>query len=159
MSGLELVLAIVMLAGLVGILVPILPGLALIAIAGVVWAIAEPRPSHWVVAGLMTGIAVAGITAAAVVPARRASTAGASGAAILAGVIGMVVGFFAVPIIGALIGFPIGVFVGQVLRSRDAGSAWAATVATLKGVGTGIVIQLTAGVVMIGVWATAVLLD
>jgi uncharacterized protein YqgC (DUF456 family) len=158
-SALELVLAIVMLVGLVGILVPILPGVALIAIAGVVWAIAEPRPIHWAVAGLMAGIAVAAITAAAVVPARRASAAGASRAAMVAGVIGMVVGFFVIPIVGALIGFPLGVFLGETLRLRDTEAAWATTLATVKGVGVGIVIQLVAGVAMIGLWVAAVLLD
>jgi uncharacterized protein YqgC (DUF456 family) len=153
------VLAIAMLIGLVGILVPVLPGLILIASAGIVWAIAEPRPAHWAVVGVMAAIAIAGVAASTVLPARRASSAGASRGAMAAGAIGMVVGFFAVPVVGALVGFPAGVFLGEIAKTRDADTAWARTVATIKGVGLGILLQLAGGVAMIAIWVAAVLLD
>jgi len=60
-------------------------------------------------------------------------------------------------VIGALIGFPAGVFVAELVRHRRPGPAWRATLDALKGVGLGIAMQLTAGVVMIGVWVSAVL--
>lgn len=159
MSDLELILAIVMLVGLVGVIVPILPGLILIAAAGIVWAISQPRADHWAVVGAMAVIAIAGVATSTVLPARRASGAGASRAAMAAGAIGMVVGFFAIPVVGALVGFPAGVFLGELSTTRDANAAWARTLATIKGVGLAIVIQLAAGVVMIAIWVAAVLLD
>ncbi|MBA3691240.1 MAG: DUF456 domain-containing protein, partial [Actinobacteria bacterium] len=42
MSSFETLLALVMVVGLVGVVVPVLPGLLLIAGAGVAWAVAEP---------------------------------------------------------------------------------------------------------------------
>jgi uncharacterized protein len=158
MSGLEVVLAVVMLVGLVGVVVPVLPGLLLIAAAGLAWALADPSPLRWAVALALATIAAAATVAAAVVPARRASAAGAPRAALAAGAAGMVVGFFLIPVVGALIGFPAGIFVAETVRLRDARAARATTAATLRGVGTGIAIQLTAGVAMIGVWLVAVLL-
>jgi uncharacterized protein YqgC (DUF456 family) len=158
-SDLEVILAIAMLIGLVGVIVPILPGLILIAGAGLVWAIAQPRPIHWAVVGIMAAIAVAGVTTSTVLPARRASSAGASRAAMASGAAGMVVGFFAIPVVGALVGFPAGVFLGELSKTRDAKASWARTLATIKGVGLGIVIQLAAGVAMIAIWVTAVLVD
>lgn len=158
MSGLEVLLAIVMLVGLVGVVVPVLPGLLLIAGAGLVWALAAPSPLRWGIVLVMGAIAAGATVAAAVVPARRASAAGAPRAALMAGAAGMVAGFFLIPVVGALIGFPAGIFVAETARLRDARAARATTAATLRGVGTGIAIQLAAGVTMIGIWAVAVLL-
>ena len=61
-----------------------------------------------------------------------------------------------VPVVGALLGFPAGVFIAELARLRHAGAAWTATWDALKGVGRGIAIQVGAGVLMIGVWLTAV---
>lgn len=158
MSGLEVVLAIVMLVGLVGVVVPALPGLLLIAGAGLAWALADPSPLRWAVLLVLGGIAAGATVAAAVVPARRASASGAPRAALAAGAVGMVAGFFLIPVVGALVGFPAGIFVAEALRLRDTRAARATTAATLRGVGIGIAIQLAAGVAMIGVWLAAVLL-
>ena len=91
-------------------------------------------------------------------PARRASAAGAARPSLVAGVAGMVAGFFLIPVVGALIGFPAGIYVAELTRLHDAGAARATTIATIRGVGVGIAIQLVAGVAMIGIWAAAVLL-
>jgi uncharacterized protein YqgC (DUF456 family) len=155
-SGLELVVALVMVVGLVGIVVPILPGLVLIAGAAVVWALSVPDGARWVIAGSVAAIAVAATLAAAVLPARRASAAGAPRSSLVAGAAGMVVGFVMIPVVGALLGFPAGIYAAEVVRLRDGRAARDTTVAALRGVGVGIAIQLVAGVTMIGIWAIAV---
>src|SRR6187402_2807394 len=111
MSGLEVVLAIVMLAGLVGVVLPVLPGLLVIAGAGLVWALAAPSPLRLWIAALLGAIAAGATVAAAAVPVRRASAVGAPRAVLMAGAAGMVAGFFLIPVVGALIGFPAGIFV------------------------------------------------
>ena len=158
MSGFEVLLVLVMLAGLVGVVVPVLPGLLVIAGAGVAWALADPSSLRWAVAVALGGIAAAAIVAAVVVPARRASAAGAPRRALAAGAAGMVLGFFLIPVVGALVGFPAGIFAAEVGRLHDARAARATTIATLRGVGVGIAIQLAAGVAMIGIWVAAVVL-
>lgn len=156
MSPLEAVLAIVMLVGLVGVVVPVFPGLVLVAGAGLVWALQRGGVTAWVVFAVMALVGVAGITLASVLPARRAAAGGAPGWVVAAGAAGLVVGFFLIPVVGALIGFPVGVFLAELVRQRHLGSAWRATWEALKGVGLGIALQLAAGVVMIAVWALAV---
>ena len=155
MSGLEVVLAVVMLAGLVGVVVPILPGLLLIVGASVVWAVADPGPVTWIVAGVVAAIGLAATVAGAVLPARRAAATGAPRSTLVAGAAGMVVGFVALPVVGALVGFPAGVYVAERLRLRDGRAARATTLATLRGIGVGIAVQLVAGVAMIGIWLVA----
>lgn len=159
MTGLELLLGLVMLVGLVGVVVPVLPGLLLVAGAGIAWTLVDPSAFRWAIAVAMAGIGTGATVAATVVPARRASAAGAPPAALVAGAAGMVAGFFVIPVVGALIGFPAGIFAAEVIRLHDARAARATTVATLKGVGVGIIIQLVAGVAMIAMWAAAVLVD
>jgi uncharacterized protein YqgC (DUF456 family) len=155
-SALEAVLGLVMLAGLVGVVVPVFPGLVLVAGAGLLWALSRGGATAWVVFGVMAAVGVAGIAMANVLPARRAAAGGVPGWVVFAGAVGLVVGFFVIPVVGALIGFPAGVFVAELGRQRSLGSAWRATWEALKGVGLGIALQLAAGVVMIAVWALAV---
>jgi uncharacterized protein len=147
-----------MIVGLVGVLVPVLPGLLLIAGAGIAWALADPAPLRWIVAAVLASLAIGATVASAVLPAQRATAAGAPRLAVAAGIAGMIVGFFVVPVVGALVGFPAGIFVAEALRLRNARAAMATTAATVKGVGIGIGIQLVTGVVMIGIWVAAVLI-
>lgn len=160
MSTLEILVGLVMLAGLVGIVIPFLPGIVLIWGAGVVWAIAGPGAGAWpwVAVLLMTGLGVAGLVAATILPARRATEVGAPSWVLVAGAVGMIVGVFVIPVVGALVGWPVAVFLAELVRLRDARAAWGTTVSTLKGMGIGIGIQLAAGVAMIGVWLAAVTL-
>jgi uncharacterized protein len=155
-SELEALLGIVMLVGLVGVVVPVFPGLLLVIGAGFFWALQRGGPGAWGVFAVLAAVGVAGIVASSVLPARRASSAGAPAWVVAAGAVGLVIGFFVVPVIGALIGFPAGVFIAELVRHRHPGPAWRATWDALKGVGLGIAIQLGAGVVMIGIWAAAV---
>lgn len=157
MSSTEAVLGVLMIVGLVGVVVPVFPGLVVVAGTGLLWAVARGDAVGWIVFAMMAAIGVAGILASSVLPARRASSAGAPGWVIAAGAAGLVIGFFVVPVAGALIGFPAGIFVAELVRLRHPAPAWRATWVALKGVGLGIAIQLAAGVLMVGIWVVTVL--
>jgi hypothetical protein len=156
-SAQEIVLGLVMVVGLVGVVVPVFPGLILVAGAGFVWAVQRGGSGAWAVFAAMAIVGVAGIATSSVLPARRVAASGAPAWVVAAGAVGLVVGFFVVPVVGALIGFPTGVFVAELARHRHPGPAWRATWEALRSVGLGIALQLGAGVVMIGVWLAAVL--
>jgi hypothetical protein len=156
MSTFEIAMAIVMFVGLVGVLVPVFPGLILVAGAGIFWAMQRGSMAAWAVVVVMAMIGAAGIVVSTVLPARRATASGAPTWIVVAGGMGVVIGFFAVPVVGALIGFPAGVLIAELTRHRQLGPAWRATLEALKGVALGIVIQLAAGVAMIGLWLAGV---
>ena len=156
MNELDVLVGLAMLVGLVGVLIPLLPGLPLILVAAFVWVVADGADAgQWVVFGLMAAIIVAATVASSVIPARRAAAAGAPWWVLGAGAAGVVIGFFAIPVVGALIGGPIGIYVGELLRLRDGRAAWETTLATLRGIGLGIAIQMVAGVAAIAIWAVA----
>jgi len=151
-------LAVVMALGAVGTVVPLLPGLALIWAAGLVYGLAEGFGAPGTVAfAAMTGLAAAASIAGWVVPKRRASGAGAGRASVWLGITGAVVGFFAIPVVGLPLGGVLGIYVGEHLRTRDPAAAWATTRATIIGFGVAALVQLAAALAMIVVWIAWVL--
>jgi uncharacterized protein YqgC (DUF456 family) len=156
MSGFEALIAIVMLVGLVGVLIPVLPGLVVIWLAGVVWALGEEGGAvAWAVVAVMTVLGAVGVAATSVLAGRRAARAGAPGWVLAVGAAGTIVGFFVIPIVGALVGGPVAIFLAEAARLRDVGLAWRSTVEVLKGIGIGVAVEFVAGVAMIAVWAVA----
>lgn len=147
------VLAVVMAVGAVGTVVPLLPGLALVWLAGLVYGIDQGFGAAGVAAfTAMTLLAVVATVAGYVVPQRRASGAGATRSSILLGVVGAVVGFFVVPIVGMPLGGVLGIYAGEHMRTRDPAVAWQATRATIVGFGVATLVQFLAALAMIAVW-------
>lgn len=152
----EVLVLLVMVVGLVGVIVPVLPGLLLVWGAGVFWAWADGGGWRWAVAAVLTGLLVAGTVAKYVLPARSAVAAGAPRQTLLLGAVGAIVGFFVIPIVGLVVGGVGAVFLAERQRLGSNDLAWRSTWATLKAVGIGILVELVAGILMVGVWAVSV---
>ena len=139
--------------GVAGTVVPLVPGLGLVAAATLAYGIFE---GFGVVGGIAFGIivalAVAGSAAGIVLPRRAAGGAGAPRSSLLVGALGAVIGFFALPIVGLPVGGAVGIFAGELARSRDRSVAWRTTKATLKGFGAATLVQLAAGLAMAVTW-------
>ena len=145
--------------GIVGTVVPLLPGLVLVWLAVLLWAIAGEGSdaARWVVVAMATVIAGVALVVATVVPGRRAASSGAPRSLVWIVALGTLVGFFVIPVIGALVGGPIAAFVAELLRLRDPQAAWRSSLEALKGLGIGVAIQLGAGVSIAAIWLVAVL--
>jgi len=144
------VVLVAMLVGLVGTVVPVFPGLVLIAGAALVYGAVE----GWnvVAVALIVVLFVAGTAAGVVLPSRAAGGAGATRTSMLLGFALAVVGFFVVPIVGMPLGGALGIYAGERARLGAHDPAWRTTRATLRGFGAGVLAQLAAGVLMILVW-------
>ena len=156
MTATDLIVALVIAVGLVGILVPILPG-SILVVAGLLgWAIAVGGPTAWTVFGVATALVVAGAVVKYVVPGRNLPVAGIPATTQWIGVLVGVVGFFVVPVVGLFLGFVLGVYLAELLRvgSRQ---AWPSTVHSLKAVGLSIVIELVAALAATWVWVYGVI--
>src|SRR5829696_1132447 len=151
------VLGLAMAVGLVGVIIPVLPGLLLVAAAGLAWAIMADGAAPWVVFGVMMLALVIGTVAKYVLPGRSLKQAGAPKSTLALGAIGAVAGFFLIPVIGLLVGAIAGVYLGELRRLSDGRTAWRSTVATGKAIGVGILIELAAGMVAVGIWLISVL--
>jgi hypothetical protein len=160
MDGVGVLVAILLAVGTVGTLLPFVPGIGLAWGAGLLYGLSEGFDGVGTVAfGVMTVLAVLGILAGFVVPARVAGAAGATRTSILLGAALGVVGFFVIPVVGLAIGGIVGVYLGEHLRTHDAGVAWRSTWATIKGFGFATLLQLTAALAMSATWAVWALTD
>ena len=157
MSWLEVAVAVAIAIGLLGILVPILPGGLLILAAILVWASELGERTAWVVFGVAAALILAGAVAKYVVPGRRLKETGIPSATQWTGVAFGVVGFFLVPVLGLFLGFVLGVYVAE-RRRLGAEPAWPSTKAALRAVGLSILIELAAGVLAAGCWVVGLVL-
>jgi len=154
--GLVLV-ALAIAVGMVGILVPLLPGTLLVWAAIAVWAVVERSTESWLVLGVVTALLGTGILVKYLWPARRMRAADVSGRTLAVGAVLGIVGFFVIPVAGLLVGFVLGVYLAELIQRRDQRRAWAATVHAVKGVALSVGVELVAAVLATGVWAVAVL--
>jgi uncharacterized protein YqgC (DUF456 family) len=148
---------VVMVVGIVGIVLPVLPGLLVIWAAGLWWTIADGGgPVRWTVLAVLTALLAVGMVAKYVLPARSAAARGAPFSTLAIGAVGAVIGFFVIPIVGLIVGGVLGIYLAEYARLHAPGPAWDSTRAALVAIGIGLLIELTAGVLMFGVWLLGV---
>lgn len=157
MSGLEVLVALAIAVGVVGVLVPFLPGTLLVLAAVAVWAIDLGTGTGWTVFAVAAAFLALGAVVKYVVPGRRLKEAGVPTATLLFGAVLAVVGFFVIPVVGLVIGFVLGVYLAE-LRRLGSAAAWPATVHALKAVGLSMLIELVACLLAAATWATGVVL-
>ena len=143
--------------GIVGVVVPVLPGALLAWAAIVVWALAVGGATAWAVLGVATLVIGGAQVVKLLVPGRRLRDAGVPRRSIVAGVVLAIVGFFLIPVVGFFIGFPLGVYLQERRRLGRHPAAWDSTREALRAMGLSILIELTATVLAAGAWLAVVL--
>lgn len=146
--------AIVMLIGVAGVVLPVLPGLMLVWLAALGYGLLV----RWGIWGpwLFAAITLAGL--AGTLADMWASGAGAKvvgGASLWSIAGGMLAGFIGLILggpLGALIGLLAGMFLLEFWRNRNAMRGLKAMAGTALGYGASIIIKLTAGILMVGLW-------
>ncbi|WP_411136102.1 DUF456 domain-containing protein [Streptomyces sp. C10] len=157
MSVWQLVAAgLVMLLGLLGVLVPGIPG-PLIVWAGVMWwTLSERSALAWVVLMAATAVLLLNQVLKWLLPARNLRAVGTPYRALfLAGVAG-IVGFFVIPVIGGLLGSVGGLYLLERIRLGSHGDAWASTRTALRAIGLSVLVELFACLLVVGAWIGAV---
>jgi uncharacterized protein YqgC (DUF456 family) len=161
-GGLILV-AVAIAIGLVGVLVPLLPGTLLVYAAIAVWAVLEQNTAEqntvaWVVLGMVTAILAATMAIKYLWPVKRMRAADVSPATLAAGAVAGVIGFFVIPVLGLLVGFVLGVYLAELVHRRDQRRAWASTVHAVKGAALSVGVELAGGLLATAAWVVGVVL-
>jgi len=146
--------ALVIAIGLVGIVVPVLPGGLVVFLAIAVWAVAVHTATSWVVLGVASALFLAGEVIKYLWPMRRMRRADVSSRSLVVGGILGVIGFFVIPVLGLALGFVLGVYLSEYSALRDAGRAWASTKHAIKGVALAMGVELTAALLATVAWVT-----
>lgn len=155
-TGGEILIALVMAIGLIGVLLPILPGLFVIGGVAVFWAVAEGTATAWVIVSVMIAVLATGTYLKYRVPGKELAAQGVPALtwALVGG--GGVIGFFVIPVVGALAGVVAGAYVGERFRFGSHPPAWASTKRVVVSIGKGIALEFAAGMVAIAIWVGAV---
>jgi uncharacterized protein YqgC (DUF456 family) len=157
-GGLVLV-GIAIAVGLVGVVVPVLPGALLVWAAIVVWALIVASTTAWIVLAVATVAIAAGQVVKYLVPHRRLRDAGVPRQSMLAGVVLAVAGFFLIPVVGLFLGFPLGVYLEERRRLGAHAAAWDATKHALRAVGLSMAIEFASALVAASAWLAAIIAD
>lgn len=143
--------------GIIGIVVPILPGALLSLAAILVWALEIQTPAAWIVLAAATVLIGTSQVVKYIVPERRLRESGVPRRSTLAGVLLGIVGFFVIPVVGMFVGFPLGVYLSERQRLGGHERAWASTKHALRATGLSILIEFVGTALAAAVWLGAVL--
>ncbi len=148
----EVLVGIVIALGVVGVLLPIVPGFLVVGAAIALWAFDTEDTIGW----LVLAIAVAFLVTAAVVKwlvaERHLRGAGVPRSSMLAGGLLGIVGFFVIPVLGLFLGFIGGIYIAERRRLRARTAARESTRAALRASGLALLVELTGALLAAATW-------
>lgn len=152
--GVETLALFFMLIGLVGLIVPIFPGLLVIWLAALGYGIAVGFDvKGWIIFALVTILMIFGSLVDNVLMGAKARQGGASWISIGLGLLAGVAGSLMFPPFGGILAAPLTLFLAEyVRRKRNWNEAFATVKALVVGWGWAFVIRFAIGVVMTGLW-------
>lgn len=150
---LHILVGLTMLAGWLGLLIVVVPGLVIIWSAALVYGLAVGfNTVGWVLFAIMTVLMIAGSVIDNILIGASAKQKGASWWSIAAALVGAIIGTIVLPPLGGLLFAMIALFIVEYLRVKDLRKALTTTGSMAVGCGWAVVARLGIGAVMIGLW-------
>jgi uncharacterized protein YqgC (DUF456 family) len=144
---------VVMLFGLFGLIIPILPGLVIIWLAALGYGIFVGFDTlGWIMFAIITVLMIVGELAEHVLMGTQAHKEGAPWWVVLIVLVVAIAGNFVIPIFGGILAGVLALFGIEWLRSKDTKKAWSSTRGMLIGFAWGFAARFATGLVMIGSW-------
>lgn len=146
------------LIGVVGIIIPILPGMILVwlTLLAYAWVTDFEIITPWIFAVLTLVALVTGL-ASIWMPYLGAKKTGAAKRAIFLGFIGAIIGTFIMPLVGTVIGYAVGILIGELIKHRDLRVAIKASIGGVAGWGIATIIELAGALTILVVFVLVVL--
>jgi hypothetical protein len=153
MTLVDVAVALLMLVGLAGAVVPVLPGTPLILAGALLHALATDfTPIGYGRLGILAALAVIGAGLGHVASAAGVRRAGGSGWAMAGAVVGALLGLAAAPL-GLLLGPLLGAVAGEILRTRRLRGSVRAGLGAVTGMVVGAAAQVAVALVMVALFA------
>lgn len=146
----------VMLLGLVGVLVPGVPGQAIVWAALLWWALTDTTPVAWGVLIGATALLLLNQALKALLPARRPRESGAPRKTLMLGGLAAIVGFFVVPVVGGILGYIGAVYGTERLRLGSHAAGWTSFRSVMRATGYSVLVELFSCLLVAGAWLGAV---
>lgn len=155
---LDLLVATVIVIGLVGAVVQVLPGGLLVGMAVVVWGVVVGGVTGWAAAAVAVVLTGGAMVLKYLLAGRYLRARGVPNRSLAVGAALGVVGFFVIPVVGLVVGFVGGTYLAELQRLRDGAAARRATGHALRATGIAILVELGAALITATAWLAAVLL-
>lgn len=147
-----------MLVGVVGIVVPVLPGSVLIGVALLVWTITTGGTLAWTVFVVGALLLAAGAVSGAVLTGQQVSAAGVPRSSLVVAALAGLVGMVVVPGLGLVLFFALALVLMEYRRRQELGPALSAAWVALRATGLGILVELSTALTAVALWVGALLL-
>ncbi|RDG35073.1 DUF456 domain-containing protein [Streptomyces corynorhini] len=148
---------LVMLLGLLGVLVPGVPGQAIVWAAVLWWALTDTTRPAWGVLIGATALLLFHQALRPLLPARRPRRTGAPHRTLVTGGVAGIVGFFVVPVAGGIAGFVGGIYGAERVRLGSHRYGWASTRTVMRAAGCSLLVELFACLLVVGAWLGTVI--
>ena len=156
-AGGELIVGLVLIVGLFGVVVQVLPGGLLVLGAIAVWAVLTGTGWAWAVLAIAVVATVVAGVGKYLLAGRHLRSAGVPNSTLVWGGLAGIVGFFVIPVVGLPVGFILAVYLAELARVRDQRAAWTSSVAALRATGITILVELAGALIASGTWLLVVL--
>lgn len=144
---------VIMLVGLLGLVIPIFPGIIVIWLAALAYGLVTGfYPLAWILFAVITVLFLVGVTIDNILMNAKARQAGAAWSSLILGIIAGILGTILLPPFGGIIATPLVVLLLEYLRRRNLQQAWIALRGLLIGWGASFMVRFFIGLVMINLW-------
>jgi|SRR5690625_350184 len=156
----EAVVLVVVVIGLVGAVVQVIPGGGmLVGIAAVVWAVVTGGQVGWTVGIVAAAAVILAEVGKYILAGRYLGRGGVPTRTLVIGAAAGVVGFFVIPLLGLPIGFVLGVYAAESVRQPTQREARQSTWLAMRAVGLAIMVELAGALIataalLVGMWQT-----
>jgi len=147
----------VLLVGLIGLAVPVFPGLVIMWLGTLLYALIQSSAGKmttwdWVLFGIITVLMIGGSIVDNIIIARKMRDHYIPWSSILlAFAAGIIASLFFTPLIG-LVAAPVGLFVAELRRRQNRDEAWQSTRAYMIGWGWAFGVRFMIGLIITGLW-------
>lgn len=155
-DDITVICGIAIFVGVLGTLLPILPGGLLIAVAVLVWALVVQTLGAWIAFGVVVLLIGAGALLKYLTAGRVMVRSEVPNSSLLVAGLVAIPAFFLIPVIGLVVGFVVGLAAMEFHRLRDWRAARSSSLLALGAVGLGILVELGAALLAAAAWGVAV---
>lgn len=135
-----------------GTIFPVLPGSLLALGTLLAWGWLLGTAASWWTAGIAMVLVFIGWSASAVLTGKKLKEHQVPKGSILVAIVGAIIGAFLIPVVGLFVGFAVGLLIGESARHRNLGPAVGSSLAALKAMGIGIVVELGCVLLASSIW-------
>jgi uncharacterized protein len=156
MSTATVLAAVLIVVGLAGVVIPLLPGPILIWVGIALWSFERSDLAGWTILVVATAVLAVGLVAKYAFPGRRLREAGVPWITLAFGTLLGVIGFFVIPLFGLPIGFVLGIYLAEFSRLGSHAAAWPSTRQAVTAVGLSMLIEFGSGLLAAAIWLAGV---